>query len=396
MEETEKLCAFLDTIDENNIQTIELLTHLSLDLNRHQEISEPLAIYGSKFAHSLFDIKEIIREVPFPSPTSHSFTFIDLFAGIGGFRLGLQANGGKCLFSSEWDIHAKKTYFSNYGEVPFGDITKKEVKQMIPKSFDLLAAGFPCQPFSISGKMKGFEDTRGTLIYEVFEILSKHKPSVVLLENVKHLVHHDKGRTLRIILKNLSELGYQTSWAILNASNFGVPQNRERIIIVGSIKGKSFDFSKIVKNSNRPILKDFLEKDANFQFLDEPYTLIDSPVVQKSGLIFSGFRNKKIRTTGVRLGTENLSRVHKQPNRIYSSDGVHPALPAQETSGRFWILHEGKVRKLTISECYRIMGFPEKFRQIGPLTEQYRQIGNSVCVPMVKAIAQQIINQKLL
>lgn len=330
-------------------------------------------------------------DVPFPPPEKYDFTFIDLFAGIGGFRIPSQELKGKCVFTSEFNYHAQRAYEINFGEVPFGDITKLDL-DIVPKH-DVLMAGFPCQPFSISGKMKGFEDTRGTLIYNVLKIIELREPKVILLENVKHLVHHDKGRTLKTILKHLNELGYKTSFEILNASDFGVPQNRERIIIVGH-KQKTFDFSKI-ETKPKPILKGFLDENVVFEYLNEPYTLISDYKTQTSGLIFIGYRNKTIRKAGVRPGTENLSRVHKQPNRIYSTDGLHPALPSQESSGRFWIYDNGQVRKLTINECYRIMGFPENFIKINNLSELYKQVGNSVCVPMVKEIMKQIKEQLL-
>lgn len=329
-------------------------------------------------------------DIPFPPPKKYKFTFIDLFAGIGGFRIPLQIIGGKCVFSSEIDVNCQEIYLTNFGELPFGDI--KFISESDIPSHDILCAGFPCQPFSISGKLKGFEDTRGTLIYDIFRIIKNKKPKVVLLENVKHLKYHNKGETLNVILTHLKELGYFTSWKILNASNFGVPQNRDRIIIIAS-KLKKFEFSKITFESN-VILKDFLDKNSKFEYLNEPYTLIDNPVKQQSGLIFVGYRNKKIRKTGVRPGTTHLSRVHKQPNRIYSINGIHPALPSQETSGRFWVLlNNKKVRKLTLNECYKIMGFTEKFIKSKNLSNAYSQIGNSVCVPMIKNIGIEIYNQ---
>jgi DNA (cytosine-5)-methyltransferase 1 len=330
-------------------------------------------------------------DVPFLGPANPIFTFIDLFAGIGGFRIPMQELGGKCVFSSEYNIHAQKAYELNFGEVPFGDITKLNLK-IIPKH-DILCAGFPCQPFSISGKMKGFEDTRGTLIYYVFKIIEERQPEVVFLENVKHLVYHDNKRTLTTIINHLESLGYIVSKKVLNANDFGLPQNRERIIIIGH-KTKKFDFSKLKKRP-KLVLKDILDNVNDFEYLNEPYTILDEQKMQDSGLIFAGYRNKTIRKAGVRPGTEHLSRVHKQPNRIYSTEGVHPALPSQESSGRFWILHEGKVRKLTIQECYKIMGFPVNFKFINYRAELYKQIGNSVAIPMVKAVAEQIKVQLL-
>ncbi len=335
-----------------------------------------------------------LHSAPFAGPLGRErFTFIDLFAGIGGFRLGLQRAGGRCVFSSEWDEYAQQTYLANFGEMPHGDITREEIKGKVPAGYDVLAAGFPCQPFSISGHMRGFEDTRGTLVYEVFDIAQRTKPRIVLLENVKHLKYHDKGHTLHAITESLRGLGYGVSWGVLNASDFGVPQNRERIIIVGIRGGGSFDFSGLLGDGRKPTLRDFLESDGPFEYLDEPYTLLTEIRRQPSGLIFAGFRNKKLRKRGVLPGTEYLSRVHKQPNRIYDAEGVHPALPSQETSGRFWILVDGCVRKLTVAECYRIMGFPDGFRRVVPLAEQYREVGNSICVPMVAAIGQELLRQ---
>lgn len=332
--------------------------------------------------------------IPFPSPHNPKFTFIDLFAGVGGIRLGMQEAGGKCIYSSEWNCQAQKTYLTNYGEMPFGDITKESTKNYIPDNFDVLCAGFPCQPFSISGKQKGFEDTRGTLFFDICSIVSSKRPKVVFLENVKHLVHHDEGNTLKTILNKLKVLGYNVTWQVLNGSDYGVPQNRERIIIVGSIEGE-FDFTK-VKKKPRTHLIDFLDKEGDFEYLaPEEYTLLDNPKEQpESGLIFAGYRNKSIRKAGVRPGTEHLSRVHKQPNRIYSVYGIHPTLPSQESSGRFFVLTEDhRVRKLTIDECWRIMGFPEKYKKVSPVGDQYKQLGNSVCIPMIEAVADEINNQ---
>lgn len=318
--------------------------------------------------------------------------FIDLFCGIGGIRLGLDSQGFECVFSSDINTECQRTYKTNFGEEPFGDITKIDEKS-IP-DHDILCAGFPCQPFSISGKQKGFDDTRGTLFFDICRIINEKKPSVVFLENVKHMVHHNGGRTLQTILDKLEHLGYEVSWRVLNGVDFGVPQNRERIIIIGSLNGK-FDFNKI-KTVPRGRMLDFLDKEGEFEYLDPvDYTLIEKPKQQPgSGLMFAGYRNKSIRKVGVRPGTEHLSRVHKQPNRIYSVMGVHPTLPSQESSGRFFILtSDNRVRKLTINECWRIMGFPETYIKVSSVGEQYKQLGNSVCVPMITAVAEEIKNQ---
>lgn len=324
----------------------------------------------------------------------HQITFIDLFAGIGGFRYSFEKSGCKCVFSSEIDEACQKVYEKNYGDKPKGDITKI-VPRDIP-DFDILCAGFPCQPFSICGKKMGFEDTRGTLFFEICKIIEVKKPKVVLLENVKHLTKHDSGRTFKTIIAALEELGYNVSYKVLNSKDFGVDQSRERIIIIGTKEGK-FDFDDLI-TTDEIAVKDILDKEGEFEYLDKlEYTMIDEKYVhkQKSGLIFVGYRNKGMWKTGIRPNTEHLSRVHRQPNRIYSTEGIHPTIPSQETSGRFWIYikEEDVVRKLTINECYKLMGFPEDFIRDENLGNAYKQCGNSVVIPMIQEIARSIIRQ---
>lgn len=332
--------------------------------------------------------------------TSKKYTFIDLFAGIGGFRIALQNVGFKCVFSSEWDKNAQETYMRNYGVMPFGDITSEETKSHIPEHFDILCGGFPCQPFSICGKKKGFEDTRGTLFFEICKIVEKHQPKCLFLENVQHLTKHDHGQTFRVIVDSLNELGYNVSCKVLNAKDFGLPQFRDRIFIVAA-KNAVFNFSK-VKTSNPCKLEDFLDKSGNFEILDKSeYTLLPESMIrrqEKSGLIFCGYRNKSIWKKGVRPNTLHLSRCHRQPNRIYSVKGTHPTIPSQETSGSFFIYipEQDLVRKLTINECYRIMGGSDTFVKHSVVGAQYKQIGNSVAIPVIQAIADQILEQKIL
>ena len=175
-----------------------------------------------------------VENIPFPTPENYTFKFIDLFAGIGGFRISMQNNGGKCVFSSEYDENAQKTYRANFGETPFGDITKQSIKNYIPKKFDVLCAGFPCQPFSIAGNRKGFSDTRGNLFFDVEQIIEKHRPKVVFLENVKNFVSHDEGRTFKVIKEILEDkLKYKVYYQVLNSMEYAnIPQNRERIFII--------------------------------------------------------------------------------------------------------------------------------------------------------------------
>ena len=321
--------------------------------------------------------------------------YIDLFSGIGGFRLGLDSLGMKCVFSSDIDYYARKTYLANYGEEPKGDISKISTAD-IP-DHDVLCAGFPCQPFSISGLKQGFEDTRGTLFFEILRILRDKKPEVLFLENVKNLLYHDNGNTFRVMVTCLEDLGYRVSYKLLNAKNYGLAQNRERVIIIGILNTKNnyFDFSSVTNNCSKKTINDILEVEGEFEYLNQSeYTLIREPKRQKSGLIFAGYRNKKIRINGVKPNSEHLSRAHKQPNRIYSSQGIHPTLAAQETSGRYFILlNDNRVRKLTLLECYRLMGIPDNFIKIAPISEQYKQIGNSIVSPMVNAIGKEILKQ---
>lgn len=320
------------------------------------------------------------------------FTFIDLFAGIGGFRLIMEEIGGHCVFSSEFDKKSVETYLKNFGETPSGDINKIKTKE-IP-DHDVLCAGFPCQAFSRSGKTLGFEDTRGTLFFEILRIAKDKKPKVLFLENVSNLKSHDQGRTFKIMKKSLEKIGYQVSEEIFNAKDFGLAQSRERIIIVAS--KKKFDFSAVKKVNKKVKIKDIEDKSGEV-LKPEEYTIIDKSLwkEQKSGLIFCGYLNKAQRKTGVLPGTEHLSRVHKQPNRIYHVRGIHPTLSSQEVSGRFWVYDGKVVRKLSIKDCYRLQGFPKSFKIHSVASSAYRQVGNSVPLNLIRAVASEIKNQLL-
>ncbi len=327
--------------------------------------------------------------------------FIDLFAGLGGFHIGMERNGFKAVWGSEINKHAAEVYNLNFHKDIHNDITKVDIDS-IPK-FDIICGGFPCQAFSKAGRQAGFEDTRGTLFFNIAKIAKEREPEVLFLENVKNLVLHDKGNTFKVIKATLEQLGYNVVTKLLNAADFGVPQNRERIIIVANKKGKEFDFSKVQTITPRPVIKDVLDStlygtdESAFDWLDQKdYVLLPSQQVhtnQPSGLRFIGYR-KAILRTGME-GQEHMNRAHRQPNRIYSEEGTHPTLSSQETAGRYLIAVKKKdnsigVRKLTMSECYRMFGFPEDYQLIGAKTHQYARIGNSICVPMVQAVAKEI------
>lgn len=316
---------------------------------------------------------------------------IDLFAGIGGMRLAAEEIGLQNVFSSEISKSAINIYRDNFSESPSGDIREIDAKT-IP-DHDVLMAGFPCQPFSSSGGRKGFLDTRGTLFFEICRVVDEKKPKAILLENVKGLLHNDQGRTFRVILDSLENLGYSISYGILNARDFGLPQNRERVFIVGLRGDKNYiDLTAPIPNFY-PRLRDFVDSGHNEPYLDESeYTLIPTSrrIEQPSGLIFAGYRNKSLRKKGALPNSEHLSRVHRQPNRIYSVDGVSPTLASQESNGRYFILDQTGVRKLSTRELYRIMGFPQDFKLNETDSALRVAIGNSVAVPVVKEVLSRI------
>lgn len=331
--------------------------------------------------------------VPFPAPENPTFKFIDLFAGIGGFRLAFQNLGGKCVFTSEWDRHSKKTYRANFGEIPFGDITKPETKSYIPDNFDVLCAGFPCQAFSIAGRRGGFEDTRGTLFFDVAEIIKKKQPKAIFLENVKGLRNHDKGKTLATILNVLREdLNYYVPEPqILNAKDFGVPQNRERIFIVGFRKDLGItDFQYPEPTKKDAVLEDVLEKSevSVKYYLSTTYvqTLKNHRARHESK--GNGFGYEIIPNDGT-ANAVVCGGMGRERNLIF--DGrLTNFKPITNISGQ--VNREG-IRKMTPREWARLQGFPDNFKIIVSDAQAYKQFGNSVAVPAIQATADKIIKK---
>lgn len=340
----------------------------------------------------LFDFK---KDVPFPEPKKPKFKFIDLFAGIGGFRIAMQSLGGKCVFTSEWDEQAKKTYQANFGEVPFGDITKEETKRFIPDDFDVLCAGFPCQAFSIAGKRGGFEDTRGTLFFDVAEIIKRKQPKAIYLENVKGLFNHDKGKTLKTILNVLrNDLGYYVpDPQVLNAKDFGVPQNRERIFIVGfrgDLGINSFEYPKPTKtDATFEEVKEESVVSVKY-YLSNTYlnTLINHKKRHESK--GNGFGYEIIPDTGT-ANAVVCGGMGRERNLVYD-DRLKDFTPVTHIKGE--VNREG-IRKMTPREWARLQGFPDSF--IIPVADAsaYKQFGNSVAVPAIKATAKEIIDKLL-
>ena len=325
-------------------------------------VSEP-PVFQLNLFHDLLN-------APFHDSASPKFTFVDLFAGIGGIRIPFTELGGKCVFSSEWDKAAQISYSYNFGEVPFGDITKIN-SDSIPKH-DVLLAGFPCQAFSIIGKMKGFADTRGTMFFEVARILQHHQPKAILLENVKQLVSHDGGKTFKVILDTLAELGYSVKWKILNALDFGLPQKRERVIIVGfksaaACEQFNFDFEPIAYN-----LASVLEDDKN----------VDSSLFAFDMIL----DKRRKRVEGKNVFYPSVWHENKSGNI-----SILPYACALRTGASYNYLLINGYRRPSSRELLRFQGFPEKFKIEVSHQEIRRQTGNSVAVPMIRAVAKKII-----
>lgn len=317
----------------------------------------------------------------FPPQKDYRFTFIDLFAGIGGFRLAMQEFGGKCIFSSEFNPNAQKTYSLNYGEVPFGDITKSEIKDIIPQNFDVVCGGFPCQAFSIAGYRKGFEDTRGTLFFDVAEIIKKHQPKVAYLENVRNLEGHDNGRTFEVIRNTLIELGYSVYHKVLNASQYAnIPQHRERILIVAFNNEKvpnhsAFTFPEPIELTKT--IHDCIDSDKK----DEKYY----------------YRESQKYYPQLIKDMTNPDTVY-QWRRVYcrgNKSNLCPTLTANMGGGGHnvpLILVSDGIRKFTPKECLNFMGYPQEYIFPDSISEsaKYMQAGNSVVVPMMTRVAEQI------
>lgn len=312
---------------------------------------------------------------------NNDFTFIDLFAGIGGFRVALESQGGKCVFSSEWDENSQRTYEANFGEIPQGDITK--IKEDTIPRHNILCAGFPCQAFSISGKRMGFDDTRGTLFFDVARIAKHIKPEVLFLENVKNLIRHNGGKTIEVIKNTLNEIGYDYFIKVLRSSDFGVPQARERVYIVAfrkSLKISDFKFPDLI--SDIKVVKDILERSSSkIKHISRP----DIKIVKKD-------RPAEDPRRPLQIGQINNGGQGERIYSIYGSGITLSAYGGGVASKTGAYLVDGKVRKLTPRECARLQGFPEDFDIPENINVAYKQFGDSVSVPVIKLIAQRIIN----
>lgn len=310
------------------------------------------------------------------------YTFIDLFAGLGGFRLALESLGAKCVYSSEWDKPVRKVYSDNFDEIPDGDITQVDEKSV--PDHDILCAGFPCQAFSISGKQHGFEDSRGTLFFDVARIVKEKQPKVVFMENVKNFASHDGGRTLEVVRTTMEDLGYTFFYKVLSAVDFGIPQKRERIYMVcfrNDLNVASFNYPKPFELQKH--VEDFLLSDEN---------MVSHLYVDRPDTYFNGKKDEHYNNKTIRLGIVNKGG---QGERIYSAKGIAITLSANgggvfsKTGG---YLINGRTRKLHPRECARLMGFPDSYIISDSPNQAYKQFGNSVVIDVLQLIAIEIAN----
>lgn len=357
------------------------------------EVSEPQSAYQQVGSMPIVSpaLFKSFSDVPFPAPLDERFTFIDLFAGIGGFRIAAQSLGGRCVYSSEWDEQARKSYFINYGEYPFGDITLEKTKSYIPKTFDLLCAGFPCQSFSIAGHRKGFEEARGTLFFEIAEILSRHRPKAFFLENVKGLLSHDRGNTIKTILHILrDELHYFVpDPQIVSAQDFGLPQKRERVFILGfrpDQEGEKFAYPRPtgpqrsfgdVKEENEVSVKYYLST----QYLDTLRKHKARHQARGNGFGYEVIADGELANTIVvgGMGRErNLVIDHRLQNFV----------PITHIVGE--VNREG-LRRMTPREWARLQGFPDQYIIGVSDSIAYKQFANSVAIPAVQATMREVL-----
>lgn len=339
----------------------------------------------------ILERKSIMINKKYTTKKLDKLTFIDLFSGIGGFRLAFEAYGARCVFSSELDERCQEVYEMNFGEQPYGDIT--EIDEVSIPEHQVLCAGFPCQSFSISGKQNGFSDTRGTLFFDIARIVKAKRPKIVFLENVKNFERHDGGRTLATVYKALSNLDYTVFHSVLNASHFGVPQKRERIFILAFHKDlhiANFEFP--ISHDPKTRLKDFCLPDSE----TDKYVIKRKDISLKTNFVLFPNSSGEYPQKPVRIGTVNKGG---QGERIYHENGHAITLSAYgggvgAKTGLYLI--NGRIRKLAPRECARLSGFPDSFRILDSDSASYKQFGNTVVVNVIESIIENLIGQNVI
>ena len=328
----------------------------------------------------IYHNKVKVKEFKIKNKYLDKYTFIDLFAGLGGFHIALESLGAKCVYANEWDSHAQEVYKANFNILPEGDITKVDEKA-IP-DHDILCAGFPCQAFSISGKRLGFQDSRGTLFFDVARIVKEKRPKVVFMENVKNFASHDGGKTIAVVKATMEELGYTFDYKVLNAVDYGIPQKRERVYMVcfrNDIDNTSFRFPKPFRLTR--YVKDFLLEDED---------MVKHLYINREDTYYKNIKDNKYSDKSIRLGIVNKGG---QGERIYSTKGIAITFSAYgggvfaKTGG---YLVNGKPRRLHPRECARLMGYPDSYILSPKATQAYKQFGNSVVIDVLQLIAQEI------
>ena len=391
-----QLKAYLESPDRKDPDLAKRLPEVVTKLRPEQ-----LRVCELAYQMSFWDMPkmEILKpDVPFPPPEHPKFTFIDLFAGIGGFRIAMQRCGGECVFTSEFDHAAQKTYQANFGDMPFGDITKQETHNKIPEKFDVVCAGFPCQAFSLAGKRLGFKDlykgmSRGTLFAEVVKICERHKPKAVFCENVKGLYIHDKGNTFKVIKNEFESIGYKLFYRILNSKDFGVPQHRERIYMVAfrnDYAENGFEFQFPEPTGCDRTLNDIREHDVSAKYyLSEVYVETLRRHRARHEAAGHGF-GYVIRDWDGVSGAIVCGGMGRETNLLREENGTPKGL-VPETHIRGKINPDG-IRKMTPREWARLQGFPEEFKLVLSDVHLYKQFGNSVSIPVIEAISRQIVS----
>jgi len=360
--------------------------HISVDDAVYEDLCNCSLVSGQSLQEfiSIAIRQQLVKAKEEPFREGSDYTFIDLFAGIGGMRLAFEAVGGRCVYSNEWNKYSQQTYYANFGVQPDGDITKVDAES-IP-DHDILVAGFPCQPFSIAGVSKknslgratGFEDkTQGTLFFDVCRILKAKRPKAFMLENVKNLCSHDRGRTFKVIQESLHELNYKIFFQIIDGKDY-VPQHRERIVIVGfdmNCYGEEIDFEfQLSPLAKKPVVRDILES-----HVDDKYTLTD-----KLWIYLQNYAAKhKEAGNGFGYGIAPLDGITRTMSARYYKDG-----------SEILIAQDGKnPRRLTPRECARLQGFPDTFKIPVSDTQAYMQFGNSVVVPLMTDVAKLVVGK---